>query len=110
MEGGAQGGALSCAFSAEPMLGYQQEFGDQRGNSFGCDDLELAAEAGDLPVSFPQFGTELFDRKLVQRQNGLIADSPHSEAKSAANLGRCFPDPEKNWPTAVARSAGCQLA
>ena len=88
MEGGAQGGALSCAFSAEPMLGYQQEFGDQRGNRLRCDDLELAAEARDLRVGFPQFGSELFDRKLVHRHNGLVADSPHSEAKLAANLGR----------------------
>ena len=86
------------------MLGYREEFGDKRRNSLRCDDLESAAEALYLSVSFPQLGTELFDRKLVQRQNGLVAYSPHSEAKLAANLGRCFADAEKNRPTALARS------
>ena len=89
------------------MLGYRQEVVDQRGDRLRCDDLELAAEARDLPVSFLQVGTELFAREPVQRHNGLVAYSPHSEAKLAANLGRCFADAEKDGPTAMARGVGC---
>ena len=76
------------------MLGYRQEFGGQRGDRFRCDDLELT-KAGDLPVRFLQFGTELFDRKLVQWHNGLVAYSAHSETKLAADLSRGFADAEK---------------
>src|SRR5205823_5395734 len=64
----------------------------------------------DLPVRFLQLGTELFQRKLLQRHNGLVAYSPHSEANLAANLGRCLADAEKSGPAAVARGLGCQLA
>ena len=59
------------------------------------DDLELAAEARDLPVRFPQLGTEFFDRKLLQWHDGLLAYSPHSETKLAANLSRGLPTPKK---------------
>ena len=103
-------GAFRCAFASEPVLRYRQEFGDQRGDGFGRDDLELAAKARDLPVRFLQLGTEHFDRKLVQRHNGLVAYSPHSEAKLAANFRRRFTDAEKNGPAAVARRFGCELA
>ena len=92
------------------MLGYRQEFGDKRGNSLRCDNIELAAEARDPPVNFLQLGSELSDRKLVHRQKGLVAYSPHCEAKFAANLGRCFADAEKTRPTSLARSLGCYLA
>ena len=107
MQAGAEEPASACAFVSEPLLRYRLEFGHQRLDGVACDDLELAADARDPPVRFLQLGTEFFDRKLVQRHNGLVAYSPHSETKLATDFSRGFADAEKNRPTTVTSSLGC---
>ena len=107
MEGGRQQIALRRVLASEPVLRYREKFGDQCRDGFGCDGLELAAKARNLPVNPLQLGTEVFDRKLVERHNRLIAYSPHSETKLATDFSRGFADAEKNRPTTVTSSLGC---
>ena len=73
MEGGRQQITLRRVLALEPILRYREKFGDQCRDGFGCDGLELAAKARNLPVNPLQLGTEVFDRKLVERHNRLIA-------------------------------------
>ena len=107
MEGGRLQIALSRVLASEPVLEYRQEFGDECGDGFRCDGPELAAKARNLPVNLLGLGTELFDRKLVERHNRLIAYPPHSQTKLVANLGRRFANAEKNGPAALVRRFGC---
>src|SRR3954451_17240322 len=75
MEGGRQQIALRRVLASEPVLRHRQEFGDQCGDGFRCDGLELAAKGRNLPMNPLQLGTEVFDRKLVERHNRLIASA-----------------------------------
>src|SRR5205814_7668524 len=90
MEGGYQQIALGRVLASAPVLRYRQKFGDQSGDGFRCDGLELAAKARNLPMNPLQLGTEVFDRKLVERHNSLIAYYPKSETKLITNLDTGF--------------------
>jgi len=79
MEGWRLQIALGRVLASEPVLEYRQEFGDECGDGFRCDGPELAAKARNLPVNLLALGTELFDRKLVERHNRLIAYPPRSQ-------------------------------
>src|SRR6188472_2969327 len=100
MEGRREQIALGRALALLPVLRYPQEFGDQCRDRFRRDSLELIAKAHRLPVNLLHLGTELFDRKLVERHNRLIAYSSRSETKLVGNPGRGFADGKKNGPAA----------
>jgi hypothetical protein len=82
----------------------------QRRHGVALDPRELAAEVRDMPVRFPQLRIQPFDRKFLQRHDGLLAYSAHGEAKLTANLRRRLTDAEENGRAAMARSFSHELA
>src|SRR5690349_8575007 len=97
MEGGYQQIALGRVLASAPVLRYRQKFGDQCGDGFRCDGLELAAKARNLSMNPLQLGTEVFDRKLVERHNRLDRLFSAQRNQACCKTGPRLRQRRKKW-------------